>query len=147
AFGLDNTLAGYSHQKDAPLEGYEDEMEKSTEVSPEVATAEQIRTVDPDAILSPFESVYTDDGAGTREEWKKLGVATWYSNVECRDKDGNEGKNAYDLLLKDYQQLGQLFGAEDKAAELEKKHKEHVDAATESVKRSEERREGQGGRH
>src|SRR5699024_3095466 len=134
AFGLDNTLAGYSHQKDAPLEGYEDEMEKSTEVSPEVASAEQIRTVDPDAMLSPFESVYTDDGAGTREEWKKLGVATWYSNVECRDKDGNEGKNAYDLLLKDYQQLGQLFGAEDKAAELEKKHKEHVDAATESVK-------------
>ena len=57
AFGLDNTLAGYSHQKDAPLEGYEDEMEKSTEVSPEVATAEQIRTVDPGAILSPFESV------------------------------------------------------------------------------------------
>ena len=73
-------------------------MKKSTEVSPEVATAKQIRTVGPDAIVSPFESVYTDDGAGTREEWKDLSGALLYSIFDGAPYIGGKLSIAQDIF-------------------------------------------------
>ena len=107
-------LLGAADQKDNPPEGYE----TPKIIAPSIPTAEQIRAVDPDFVYSPFRLVWTADSAGTREEWQKLGVRTYQSNVECQDHGENKGKTTFELIERDITELGQLFAHEDVAADL-----------------------------
>ncbi|MDK7180794.1 ABC transporter substrate-binding protein [Corynebacterium riegelii] len=112
--GAADQIAGVGHQKDNPPEGYE----TPKIIAPSIPTAEQIRAVDPDFVYSPFRLVWTADSAGTREEWQKLGVRTYQSNVECQDHGENKGKTTFELIERDITELGQLFAHEDVAADL-----------------------------
>lgn len=111
SLGQGDKIAGYGHQKGKTEPKYQDQFKKLKEISPKIPTTEQIRMVDPDVIISPFKSVYTDDSSGTRAEWHRLGVQTFISNIECRDEPENQGLDGYQLLEKDYEQLGEIFGA------------------------------------
>ena len=118
ALHVEKQMVGTANLKTAVLPEYQDEYEAIEKIAERVPTAEQLRSVDPDFVYSPFESVFTADGAGTREELKDLGVNAYYSNVECRDYEPNKGKNAFDLIEKDITELGTIFGAESRAKEL-----------------------------
>lgn len=115
--GAGDQIAGVGHQKDNPPDGYE----TPNIIAQAIPTAEQIRAVDADFVYSPFALVWTADSAGTREEWDRLGVRTYQSNVECQDYGDNKGKTTFDLLEKDITELGQIFGRESEATEVNEK--------------------------
>lgn len=115
--GAGDQIAGVGHQKDNPPDGYE----VPTIISPKIPTAEQIRAADADFIYSPFESLWTADSAGTRDEWQKLGVRTYLSNTECTSYGDNKGKTSFELIEKDLGELGVIFGREAEAKELQEK--------------------------
>jgi len=123
--GASEQIAGVGHQKDNPPDG----LPKPKAIADQIPTAEQIRAADADFIYSPFELVWTADSAGTREEWQKAGVATYLTNTECSDYGENAGKNSFELIERDLTELGQLFGHEDKVAELIEQQRDTLDKA------------------
>ncbi|MGP6173890.1 ABC transporter substrate-binding protein [Corynebacterium sp. A21] len=131
ALGQSANMAGTSHLKDAVLPAHQREFESIPVLSDSIATAEQIRNADADFIYAPFASVFTADQSGTRQEWADLGVRTFLTNTQCPDHADNAGKSYFELLEKDFQQLGVLFDAEDNAAELIDHQRQTVAAAGE----------------
>ncbi|PFG27881.1 ABC transporter permease [Corynebacterium renale] len=132
ALGAKDQLAGVGHTKDAYWDKTAEDAKDLPVLSDKIPTAEQIRGVDADLIVSPFSLVYDADTSGTREENAKLGVGAWYTNLECQDPDAN----AYDTLEKDYEQLGTLLGREEEAKKL-------IDFQREQVSKAESTGKGQ----
>lgn len=129
--GVEDQMAGTSNQKEEIRPEFEEAFNSVPVLSPDPATAEQIREVDADFIYAPFTANYTADNAGTREEWVDLGVVPFLSNTECREEPENEGLELFELLAKDYEQLGQFFGAEEEAEELAQRQEESIARAEE----------------
>ena len=130
--GAANQIAGTGHQKDAPPTGYEEVAADLQALSPSVPTAEQIRAVDADFIYSPFDSVWTPDSVGTRQEWQALGVATYQSNTQCPNNAGNQGKSQFELLERDFAELGSIFGRQEEARKLIEQQRASLNTARES---------------
>ncbi|MDY5133160.1 ABC transporter substrate-binding protein [Actinotignum urinale] len=122
-------MAGYSHLKEKIPAKYEKDFAKVKKLSDKPATAAQIRTAEPDMIYTNFKVTYTADKGGTREEWQKLGVKPFLSNLECANQGDNKGKSRFELLEKDFDQIGKLWGAEKVAEEQIKNLREAVAAA------------------
>lgn len=131
ALGQAERMAGTSHLKDAVLPEHQAEFESIPVLSDSIATAEQIRNADADLIYAPFISVFTADQSGTREEWQDLGVGTFVTNTQCRDHGENAGQGYFELLEKDFRELGQLFDAPEPAEELIERQRAAVAAAQE----------------
>lgn len=54
-------------------------------LSEDVPSFEAVLELEPDAVLAGWESNLSAEGAGAREDWADLGVATWVSPSACRD--------------------------------------------------------------
>ncbi|WP_257182684.1 ABC transporter substrate-binding protein [Corynebacterium cystitidis] len=130
--GAADQIAGHSHYKSHPPAGYEDETEQLTLISEDPATSEQLRAADTDFIYSPFELSWDESGAGTREEWAQLGVPTFNNNTECQEYGDNKGKTQFELLERDFTELGQIFGRQDEAQALIKKQNEALEDASDA---------------
>lgn len=131
ALGQAGNMAGTSHLKDAVLPEHQDEFDSIPVLSDSIATAEQIRNAGADLIYAPFISVFTADQSGTREEWQDLGVRTFVTNTQCPDHGENAGQGYFDLLEKDFRELGELFDAPERAEELIERQRAAVTAAGE----------------
>lgn len=131
ALGQSANMAGTSHLKDAVLPEYQREYESIPVLSDSIATAEQIRNADADFIYAPFASVFSADQSGTRQEWQELGVRTFVTNTQCPDYGDNADKSYFELLAKDFQELGVLFDAADNAAGLTRHQQQMVSSAAE----------------
>lgn len=129
ALGQAENMAGTSHLKDAVLPEHQEAFDSVPVLSDSVATAEQIRNADADFIYAPFISVFTPDQSGTREEWQELGVRTFVTNTQCPDHGENVGQSYFELLEKDFRELGVLFGAQDRAAGLIERQRAVVSGA------------------
>lgn len=128
AFDAQKDIVGVGHTKDHYWKRYEDRAKNLPVISDSIPNAEAIRGVDPDLVLSPFESVWTESGTGTREEYSKLGVGTFTTNVECAKPD----EDPYTVLERDYEQLGTLLGKEARGKELIEEQRAAVKAAKEA---------------
>lgn len=118
ALGVADHIAGTSNQKTPVLPEYAEAYNKIPVLAEKPLTSEQLRSADPDFVVSPFESFFTADNVGTREELKELGVNSYVSNVECRDYKDNKGKTAFELIAKDLEELGKIYAVESRAKEL-----------------------------
>lgn len=130
--GAEDQIAGHSHHKSYPPEGFEEATENLTVISDEPANSEQLRAADTDFIFSPFGTSWEEAGAGTREEWSQLGVPTYNNNTECRDYGENKGKGQFELLERDFTELGQIFGQEEGAQQLIKQQNEALQDAADT---------------
>lgn len=118
ALGAQDLMVGTSHRKEKLRPDLQEAFDAIPELSPEPATAEQIRSVDADFIYSPFMVNYTRDRSGDRHEWQKVGVQPFVSNVECRDQPENHDRDGFELIAEDFRQLGVMFDRRDEADRL-----------------------------
>lgn len=129
ALGAAKQMAGTSHLKDAIRPEWQEAYDSVPVLSKEPANGEQIRAADADFIFSGFAANYTRGKAGDRQEWKDLGVVPFLSNTECRDVTDNAGQNAFQLMEKDYQELGSFFDKPEQAEELIAQQRQAIEAA------------------
>ncbi|MDG9702027.1 hypothetical protein [Streptomyces sp. DH37] len=87
-----------------------------------------MRAAAPDLVVSSFTDLYAKDRVGTREELDGLGLASYVSAVDCPERAA-PGRTAFDLLLDDYENLGRIFGVEERAAELSERQRAAVGEA------------------
>ncbi|WP_030765900.1 MULTISPECIES: ABC transporter substrate-binding protein [unclassified Streptomyces] len=115
--GLQDRMAGTANLKTKIPPRYQDAYAKVPVIAPKIATGEQLRAATPDFVVAGSTDLYTKDRAGTREELADLGVPTFVSAVDC-PQHGEPGKTPFELLFSDYEQLGKVFGGEERAGRL-----------------------------
>ncbi|WP_406860654.1 ABC transporter substrate-binding protein [Streptomyces sp. HUAS MG47] len=115
--GLQDRMAGTANLKTKIPAGYRDAYEKIPVIAPKIATGEQLRAANPDFVVAGSADLYTEDRAGTREELGALRVPAFVSAVDCPQQNP-AGTSPFDLLFSDYENLGRLFGVEEKARKL-----------------------------
>ncbi|WP_267241982.1 ABC transporter substrate-binding protein [Streptomyces sp. PR69] len=126
ALGLKDRMAGTANLKTKIAKEYADAYADVPVLSPKLLTAEQLRAATPDFVVSGYTTHFTKDGVGTREELDKLKVPSYVSAVNCPDQNP-AGSRPFDLLFKDFENLGKAFGVEDRAAKLIKEQRATLD--------------------
>ncbi|MEU4266811.1 ABC transporter substrate-binding protein [Streptomyces sp. NPDC026092] len=115
--GLQDRMAGTANLKTKIPAQYQAAYAKVPVIAPKIATGEQLRAATPDFVVAGSTDLYTKDRAGTREELGTLKVPTFVSAVDCPQQNP-AGKTPFELLFSDYENLGKVFGAEERADKL-----------------------------
>ncbi|MEU9861974.1 ABC transporter substrate-binding protein [Streptomyces sp. NPDC047971] len=115
--GLQDRMAGTANLKTKIPARYQAAYAEVPVIAPKIATGEQLRSATPDFVVAGSADLYTGDRAGTREELGSLKVPTFVSAVDC-PKQNPAGKTPFELLFSDYENLGKVFGAEERARAL-----------------------------
>ncbi len=125
-------MAGTANLKTKIPAQYQDAYAKVPVIAPKIATSEQLRSATPDFVVAGSTDLYTKDRAGTREELAALGVPTFVSAVDCPQQN-EAGKTPFELLFSDYEQLGKVFGGEERAGRLAQEQRAAVARAGENA--------------
>ncbi|MER5484898.1 ABC transporter substrate-binding protein [Streptomyces sp. NPDC002812] len=115
--GLQDSMAGTANLKTKIPAVYEAAYAKVPVIAPKIATGEQLRAATPDFVIGGSADLFTKDRAGTREELDALKVPTFVSAVDCPAQN-QAGRTPFELLFSDYENLGKVFGAEERAGKL-----------------------------
>ncbi|MEV4196449.1 ABC transporter substrate-binding protein [Streptomyces toxytricini] len=115
--GLQDRMAGTANLKTKIPAQYQAAYAKVPVIAPKIATGEQLRAATPDFTVAGSADLYTADRAGTREELAALKVPAFVSAVDCPQQNP-AGRTAFELLFSDYENLGRVFGVEERAARL-----------------------------
>ncbi|WP_329286546.1 ABC transporter substrate-binding protein [Streptomyces sp. NBC_00691] len=115
--GLQDRMVGTANLKTKIPAPYAAAYAKIPVIAPKIATGEQLRAATPDFVVAGSADLYTADRAGTREELDALKVPTFVSAVDC-PQHNPPGRTPFELLFSDYENLGRLFGAEERAGKL-----------------------------
>jgi iron complex transport system substrate-binding protein len=130
ALGLQDRMVGTANVKTKVAPRYADAYAKIPVLSPKILTSEPLRAANPDVVVSGFRELFTADRAGTRDELETLGVPTFVSAVNCPD-----GMTPpFERLFRDYENLGKIFGAPERASRLAAEQRATV-AEVQAVKR------------
>ncbi|WP_220448637.1 ABC transporter substrate-binding protein [Nonomuraea mesophila] len=128
ALGLQDRMVGTSNLKTRVAPQYQGAYDGVPVLNPKILTAEQLRAATPDLVVSSFTALYTKDRVGTREELHQLGLPSYVSAVDCPDAS-DSSLTPFDLLLRDYENLGRIFRVEDRAAKLIAEQRHAIDQA------------------
>lgn len=128
ALGMAERMAGTSYLKTSIAPRYRAEYKKVPVLSPKTLTSEQLRAANPDLAVASFAELYGKDRVGTREELKDSGLPSYVSAVDC-PRHNRPGMTPFDLLFKDYENLGRIFRTENRAQELIDRQKKQVQQA------------------
>ncbi|MFD8892588.1 ABC transporter substrate-binding protein [Streptomyces sp. NPDC059566] len=123
--GLQDRMAGTANLKTKIPARYRDAYAKVPVIAPKIATGEQLRSATPDFVVAGSTDLYTKDRAGTREELAAVQVPAFVSAVDCPQQN-EPGKTPFELLFSDYEQLGKVFGSEQRAAALAREQRAAV---------------------
>ncbi|GAA3383958.1 ABC transporter substrate-binding protein [Streptomyces racemochromogenes] len=129
--GLQDRMAGTANLKTKVPPQYEAAYAGIPVIAPKIATGEQLRAALPDFVVAGSADLFTADRAGTREELAALKVPAFVSAVDCPDRNP-AGKSPFELLFSDYENLGRVFGAEERAGRLAAEQRAAVAKAAET---------------
>lgn len=107
-------MAGTAYLKTEIAPQYREAWESVPMLTKAQPTAEVVRAAEPDLLVAYSGYFYSAQGVGTREELQDLGVGTYISAVSCPPADEPE-LTSFDLLARDYINLGRLSGQEAQA--------------------------------
>ncbi|MEU7036123.1 ABC transporter substrate-binding protein [Streptomyces sp. NPDC046237] len=133
--GLQDRMAGTANLKTKIPARYEAAYATVPVIAPKIATGEQLRAATPDFVVGGSADLFTADRAGTREELDALKVPTFVSAVDC-PRQNPAGTTPFELLFSDYEKLGTVFGAEERAGRLAADQRAAVAKAGESASRA-----------
>lgn len=126
ALGLGSRIVGVGYQ-DGPLPTiWKDDLHAPV-LSDKVPSEEVVLEKEPDLVYAGWESNFSPEGAGTREDLEALGVASYVSPSACQSS-GQPAKLHWNDIFSDIREIGAIFGVEDRAEELVASQKRVLDA-------------------
>ncbi|MEV0444377.1 ABC transporter substrate-binding protein [Streptomyces spectabilis] len=137
ALGLQDRMAGTSNLKTKIAPEYRAAYDGVKVLSPKILTSEQLRAAAPDLAVGGFADYFTKDRVGTREELAELGLPSFVSAVDCPKRNTVDGRarTPFELLFKDYADLGKAFGVEKRAEKLVREQRATLAGAAKTKKR------------
>lgn len=130
ALGLGDRMAGTAYRAGKILPEYLDAYSKIPILSDKELSGEQLRAATPDLVVSSFQSWFTKDKVGTREELQSLGLPSYVSAVDCPQQ---EPGTPFERLFRDYENYGKIFGIPDRANALIARQREVIQQATQTA--------------
>jgi iron complex transport system substrate-binding protein len=118
ALGLGDRIVGTAFQ-DGPLpDALAADGAGLVSVSDKLPSAEAVLELEPDLIYAGWESAFTPDTAGDRNELASLGVATYVSPAACKAPEYQPAKLTWDDVFAEVTEVGEIFRVRDAAADL-----------------------------
>lgn len=127
ALGLGDRIVGTAFS-DGPVPGVWAKDLKAKELSDNVPSEEVVLETEPDLVYAGWESNFTADGAGTREDLADLGIASYVSPPACRSIQ--PAKLTWNDVFDSIDEVGRIFGVEDRADDLIAAQKRVLDAVS-----------------
>ncbi|GAA5160358.1 ABC transporter substrate-binding protein [Ornithinimicrobium tianjinense] len=115
--GLANRMAGTAYLDDEVAARFAADYARVPVLSPEYPSLEQFLAAGPDLALTSYESSFTDEVVGTREELASRGIATYVDPLDCPRTPG-AAEPGFEDVWSALREIGRLTGASAAAEEL-----------------------------
>jgi iron complex transport system substrate-binding protein len=125
ALGLGDSIVGAAALDGPVPEEFSADLEV---IGDGVPGQEAVLALEPDLVYAGWESNFSDDGAGERDQLADFGVATYVSPAACRGEGYRPDQLTFDVLFDEIVEAGELFDARDAATELVAEQKAALDA-------------------
>jgi iron complex transport system substrate-binding protein len=116
ALGLGDRIVGLGYQ-DGPVPSVWADDLHAPVLSDRVPSEEVVLGVEPDLVYAGWESNFSPEGAGNREDLAGLGVASYVSPSACQSS-GQPAKLTWNDIFSDIEEMGRIFGVQDDAQKL-----------------------------
>lgn len=107
ALGLGDRIVGTAFQ-DGPVPAEWAPDESAPVISDAMPSPESVLELEPDLVMSGWESAFAPDAAGDRAELDALGIDTWVSPAACRSADVPPPLT-FDAVFDEIDQVGAIF--------------------------------------
>jgi len=95
-------------------------------------STEAVLDLEPDLLYAGWESNLSADGAGERQMFQDLGVATYVSPSACKGAVHRPERMTFDLVFDEISEVGHMLGEDEAAAELVAGQRAELDAVVPS---------------
>lgn len=117
ALGLGDRIIGTAFQDGPVPERWAADAAGLNSIADRMPGEEAVLDLEPDLIYSGWESAFTPDSVGDRDELAALGVAGYVSPAACQSAD-QPAKLDFDQIFGEIDEVGRIFHVEDAAAAL-----------------------------
>lgn len=118
ALGLQDHIIGSAYSDGPVPDEYADAADGIPVISDKLPSQEATLAVEPDFIFGGWESNFSIDGVGERDTLHGLGITTYVAPSACKDPQYMPDPLTFDTVFEEILQAGEIFGAEDAAAQL-----------------------------
>lgn len=133
ALGAGDRIIG-SAFTDGPLpEALAAEADGIPTVSDKVPSKEAVLDLEPDLVFAGWESNFSVDGAGERDDLQQLGIATYVAPAACKAPGYMPDPLTFDEVFREFDEAGAIFGVPDASAELVAEQRAALDAVEPST--------------
>jgi iron complex transport system substrate-binding protein len=117
ALGLGDRIVGTAFQDGPVPEQWAADAADIPSLAPKMPNEESVLEVEPDLVYAGWESAFSPDAAGARDELAALGVASYVQPAACQS-DEQPAHLDFDEVFREINEAGALFGVADTAAAL-----------------------------
>ncbi|GIM80641.1 lipoprotein [Amorphoplanes auranticolor] len=132
ALGLQDRMIGTAYLDDTILPQYAAAYAEVPVLAKEYPSKEKLLEAEPDFVYASFASAFTDEGAGDRQSWEKLGVRTYNSPAGCA-KETRPAKLSTEDVFAEIRDIAAIFGVRDRAEALIADQQARIAAAAATV--------------
>lgn len=125
ALGLGDRIVGTAFQDGPVPDAWADEAAGLRVIADRMPSQELVFEAEPDLVYAGWESAFSADGAGERDELAGLGVATYVQPAACQSAD-QPGKLDFDEIFREIAEVADIFDVD--ATELLATQQEELDA-------------------
>lgn len=108
ALGLGDTIVGTAFADGPVPEEWADDAAGLNEISPFMPNEESVLELEPDLVYSGWESAFSADATGDRDELASLGIASYVQPAACRST-GPLPKLTFDEIFIEIRELASIF--------------------------------------
>lgn len=109
---------------DGPLpDDLADDAAGITVLSDKLPSRESVLALEPDMVYAGWESNFSLEGVGERDELQQLGITTYVAPAACKGAQYMPNPLTFEKVFDDFKELGKLIGEESSAAALVEKQR------------------------
>lgn len=118
ALGLEEHMVGTAYLEDEIPAQWQDAYDQVPVIAEKYPAKEVVLIEEPDFLFAGFSSAFAEKNIGTQAEWNGRDVATYLVNASCDQYNPKDVPVTTAPILKDIKIIGEIFGAQDRAAQL-----------------------------
>jgi iron complex transport system substrate-binding protein len=115
ALGLGDRIVGTAFQDGPVPEQWAEAAAGIPSLAPKMPNEESVLEAEPDLVYAGWESAFSPDAAGARDELAGLGVASYVQPAACQSAE-QPTKLDFDEVFREIEEAGAIFGVPDAAA-------------------------------
>ncbi|GMA91789.1 hypothetical protein GCM10025869_23180 [Homoserinibacter gongjuensis] len=126
ALGLGDRIVGTAFQDGPVPEQWAGAAAGIPSLAPKMPNEESVLEVEPDLVYAGWESAFSPDAAGARDELAGLGVASYVQPAACQSAE-QPTKLDFDEVFREIEEAGAIFGVPDAAAAVVAEQRAQLD--------------------